>query len=1108
MKKILYAALGLAALGSSIFLLRSQENGATTLPIPPEKAEYAEILNRYQAAMPKGSEGEKKEGDPDMFYEFDKLKRFDPATGEVPPNGLIDAYLNLKAQFGDLSMQRTNYSLTWEERGPTGVGGRSRAIMWDPNSATNRGVFAGGVGGGLWHTDDITDASPNWLSVSQLFSNVAVTTVAADPSNSQIMYYGTGEGWNNADALRGAGLWKSTNGGMDWELLPSTSGVEFYYTQKIVVRSNGDVYAATKGGLRRSQDGGATWTKVLGSSAGASNDWITDLDEAGNGDLYACVNGNGIYKSAASLGASIGDSGQWVRQTITFPNGYERLELAASQSNPNYVYVVAEANNSAASIRRTSNGGASWPSVSMPTTGNWTVNQAWYDLCIEVNPSNHLDVIAGTLHMHRTTNGGSSWTQISNGGSMHVDQHNIVFNPTNSNEVLFSNDGGIYYSPNRGVSHDAKNNNYNVTQFYSISVDPRAGNPRIMGGTQDNGTYSVQQPGIAPGVKYTGADGSFCAIDFNQPSTYYTTFQYQTVNRTTNDGFSWAQISNPNLTQNDVLFINPLEMDPNNPQQLYQAARALWRRNNASIGGAGGWVQCTPNLGGNITAIGIAKNIPNLVYFAVNGNIYRLPNANLSNSSSSPVAVNPAGLANGYISCVAVNPADGNHLVVVYSSYGLNTHVMETRDANLGANATWKDLSGNLPDLPCNWAVFEPNNPKGIVIGTDLGAFRCGDATVAEADIYWATASQGMGFPRIDMLEVKDIDQSLHAATHGRGFFSSFSYANQPVALYGLLEDSACGGTVQFIDSTSNAPSSWAWDFGDGGTSTLQSPTHTYASSGTYAVSLTSTNANGTDTYTSNVSVTVLPGVTATAGPDILACPGDSLQLSASGGVSYSWFPTFGLSDPNSPNPSHVVTGTRTYVVTVFDQFGCSDTDTLVVTQQASPNTWAGQDQTISYPGDSVQLTGNGGTTFLWSPSTGLSCTTCQNPMASPDTTTTYVLTSTNANGCSRSDQVTVFVNIVSVDDALPGNLAWEGIYPNPASDHLVIAYELLQAENVRVELMDMSGKVLAMADEAWQDAGRHELRWNRDAGIAAGMYFVRITAGDYSEVRRVSLMN
>lgn len=1108
MKKFTLTALGLAAIGLTAYFLFPVESEIPTLEIPKEKVEYAEFMNNYIENMPKGSPGKKKPGDPDMFYEFDKLKRVDPTTGEVPADGLMKAYLNLKEQFGDIATQRTNYSLDWEERGPTGVGGRSRAVLWDPNATNNHAVFAGGVGGGLWYTPDITVSSPNWTSVSQMFSNVAVTCIAADPNNPQTMYYGTGEGWNNADALRGAGIWKSTDGGMSWDVLPSTSGPEFYYNQKILVRTNGDVYAATKGGLLRSEDGGATWNKVLGSSAGASNDWINDLDEAGNGDLWASVNGNGVYRSPASLGTAVGDSGQWTRVNVNYPSSFGRIELTAGVNNSNYVYFVVEASNSAAAIFRTTNAGGSWAQVNMPTSGNYTVDQAWYDMCIQVNPSNHLQVLTGTLNQHRTVNGGTSWGQLSNGGTMHVDQHGIFFNPANSNELIFSNDGGIYYSPDAGLTQYAKNNNYNVTQFYSISVDPRSGNNRLIGGTQDNGTWSILNPGISSGVKLTGADGSFCAIDHSDPDTYYTTYQYQTVNRTTNDGFTWAQITNPNLSQSDVLFINPLEMDPNNGKQLYQAASALWRRNNASVGGGSGWVQAGPALGGRITAIGISKNIANLLYFAVNGTIYRMPNANIANFTTQPTAVNPSGLANGYISCVAVNPLDGNHVVIVYSSYGLTTHVMETRDADLGANATWKDLSGNLPDLPCNWAVFEPNNPKGIVIGTDLGAYRCGDATVPEQDIYWATASQGMGFPRIDMMEVRENDQTLHAATHGRGFFSSYSYANQPVANFGVVDDSVCGGTVQFIDSTSSVPSSWAWDFGDGGTSTLQSPAHTYASSGTYTVSLIVTNANGTDSTVRTISIVSLPGVTAVASPDVDACPGDTVQLTASGGVTYSWSPSFGLSDPNIANPTYNVTGTRTFVVTATDQFGCFDTDTVVVTQQPAPNTWAGPDQTISFVGDSVQLSGAGGTTFSWSPAAGLSCTTCPDPMASPDTTTTYTLTSTNANGCSRTDQVTVFVNIVSVEEGVNATLQVESVYPNPVKDQLVVAYELKQAENVRIELVDVNGKVLSLAEEAWQDAGRHEMRWNRDNGIAAGLYFVRITAGAESLVRRITLLD
>lgn len=1118
MKKLSAASLLIALLAVVLFFPNGKK-GNTWNPIPAERAEYVEFFNNYLKNMPQVEPGMDKRNSPDMFYEFDKLKRLDPATGEVPADGLVKAWKNVQKQFGETSMARTNYSLQWIERGPSTIGGRTRAIMWDPNDQTNKAVFAGGVGGGLWYNTDITNSNSVWSSVSSLFSNVAVTHITHDPSNTQIMYYGTGEGWNNADALRGAGIWKSVDGGMSWDQLASTANPEFYFVQKVAVTSNGTLYAATKNGLHRTKDGGQTWERVLGLGFGAGNDWITDFDIAGNGDLFASINSNGIYKSAASLGATQGDSSQWTRLSLTFPTGYDRIETAVGVTNSNYIYTICEANNVVAGSYRSTNGGTSF--TNMPGQpnggGDYSNGQAWYDLCLDIDPNDHNTVYTGAIDQYRTTNAGTNWFRLTDAYGatfgqrpyMHPDQHVIVVNPANSNQVLFGHDGGVWYSSDKGNSVSSRNNGYNITQYYSIAVDPRAGSNILIGGTQDNGSSMVNQAGIGPGIGLTGSDGGFCAIDYLRPDTLYTSTQYRTIRRSRNGGFSFQAITNTALTNNDVLFINPLEIDHNDPKIMYMASRSLWRRNNAASGGTGGWLQATVNLGSNITAIGISESTPNLVYIGVGGSVYRLPNAQNANFNSQPTEVNASGGGNGYVSCVAVNPVDGNHVVAVYSSYGLTRKVVETRDAQLGANASWKNLSGNLPDVPVNWAVYEPNNPNGMVVGTDLGAFRCGDVTLPEADIFWSPASAGMGWPRIDMLRVRKSDNSIHAGTHGRGFFSTYSYQNQPSALFGVVSDSACGGTVEFIDSTSSAPSSWSWTFGDGGTSTVQNPQHTYGSSGTYTVTLTTTNANGTDTYSQSLNVVVLPGVTAVGGPDIDACPGDTVQLSASGGVAYEWFPNFGLDNATSATPNYEVSGTRTFVVTVYDQYGCSDQDTVVVTQQAAPNTWAGQDKTITMVNDSVQLTGFGGVTYEWTPTIGLSCTTCPDPMAYPPTTTTYTLTAYNAAGCSRSDQVIVNVNImVGLDDDLGEEVVLHPVRPNPVSDHFTVDFSLLNAMDVRIDLVDLQGKVLSTMSSGMESAGDHSIRWERENGLSAGVYFVRMQAGGLNLVNKVVLLN
>lgn len=1089
----------------------------TSLETSAAHAQYQALFQQKLAEMPRWKEVANlpKRMRPDMFAEHDRLQRMNPATGEVPADGYLNAYRYIKEEWGlDNLTEQSGYALQWVERGPTEIGGRTRAFLWDPNDATGKACFAGGVGGGLWRTNDVTISGPNWTNVSPLFSNVAVTCIGHDPSNTNVMYYGTGEGWFNADAIRGAGVWKSTDGGSTWDVLASTANSAFYYCQDILVTGDGTVYVGTKSGLMRSTDGGLTFTKCLGTGTGTGLDWITDLETNGNGDIFATISSSGIYRSLASLGANQGTPGNWTRfTTVGLPAGYDRIELAVGKSNSNYLYAVAEVGDGTSDVYRSTDAGVSWSTTSgQPENGtDYSNGQAWYDLCLEVDPSNHLTVYTGAIDQYRSTNGGNSWTQLTSayGGTnpyIHPDQHNIIVNPVDPNKVVYTNDGGIFYSSSRGSNTAVRNGNYNVTQYYSIAIDPQPTSNILIGGTQDNGCSMVNQVGIGVGIDLTGSDGGYTAINQDDPDTMWTTTQFATVYRSRNGGANFSYVGNPALNETNTLFINPLEIDGFNNNVLYQASTALWRHGNANAGGSGGWSQVTRNFGTNITAIGPAKNVANVVYFAAGGTIYRLANANTSNSSTNPPTVNPAGAAAGYINCILVNPTDANHIIVTYSSFGLVRRVMECRNADQGSAAVWKNLTGNLPDIPCNWAAFEPDNLNGILVGTDMGIFRCADITPASTSIYWSPENQGLGLPRVSMIKTKYSDKSIHIGTHGRGFFSTFSYNQTPTALFGVGNTVACGGLVQFYDSTANAPSSWTWDFGDGGTSTLQSPVHQYASSGSYTVTLTAANFNGSATYTLPVTVTVLPAAVAVAGPDLTGCPGDTLQLTASGGVSYAWFPTAGLDNPSIANPAAVVTGNRTYVVTVTDANGCTDTDTLVITQLSAPNIWAGQDQTITFPGGSVQLNASGGVSYQWAPATGLSCTNCPNPVANPTVTTVYTCTGTNAGGCSKSDNVTVNVNLVGIQDPDKLQVGFVSVAPNPATDQTRIQFKTVETGAVALDLLDAQGRTVARLLAGERVAGDHALTWQRGQEFAAGMYFLRLQSGGKTYHQRLVL--
>jgi len=176
---------------------------------------------------------------------------------------------------------------------------------------------------------------------------------------------------------------------------------------------------------------------------------------------------------------------------------------------------------------------------------------------------------------------------------------------------------------------------------------------------------------------------------------------------------------------------------------------------------------------------------------------------------------------------------------------------------------------------------------------------------------------------------------------------------------------------------------------------------------------------------TDTINVAILPTPNAIAGLDLSICPGNSVQLSAVGGVAYSWSPDSTLDIPSLPNPVASPSVTTDYIVTVFDLNGCSDDDTLTVTVQDSIVAEAGQPAGICL-GDSVPLLASGGATYSWSPAAGLSDPNIANPMASPSVTTWYTV-NVSSGTCGDFDSVQVLVNPPPIADAGPDVTICEG---------------------------------------------------------------------------------
>ncbi len=170
---------------------------------------------------------------------------------------------------------------------------------------------------------------------------------------------------------------------------------------------------------------------------------------------------------------------------------------------------------------------------------------------------------------------------------------------------------------------------------------------------------------------------------------------------------------------------------------------------------------------------------------------------------------------------------------------------------------------------------------------------------------------------------------------------------------------------------------------------------------------LLASNLCGTLSDTAFVEV-IIPE--ALAWPDTLVCPGEPVMLHASGGTSYQWSPSQGLDDATSPDPMATVFGALAFSVTTTDDHGCSATAGVALSTHPLPTVQVGPDQVMDH-GDVVQLHATGNGTFEWEPVDALDCIDCPDPHASPEQSTTYSVTLTDANGCKVRNTVTVLLN-------------------------------------------------------------------------------------------------
>ncbi len=300
---------------------------------------------------------------------------------------------------------RTEEDFVWKERGPGNVGGRTRAFARDPSDATGQTWLAAGVEGGIWKT---TNKGNAWTKISPDLAVMSVCALAIAPSQTSVIYAGTGEMSSSRGFARGNGMYKSSDKGQTWQTLSSTvNKPEFTFVNRILVdpQNANVVVVSTIRGVFRSEDGGNTWEegKILPENIYASR--FAPLAGRYMSIVANHRNFNTQYVAIESYGVLRSTDGGKTWTDASAGLGFsERIELAVSLSNPQKIYASVNINTSSSKVYVSENEGRTWQELKERDSDiNYLGGQGDYDNTIMVNPFNENEFFVGGVRLYRST---------------------------------------------------------------------------------------------------------------------------------------------------------------------------------------------------------------------------------------------------------------------------------------------------------------------------------------------------------------------------------------------------------------------------------------------------------------------------------------------------------------------------------------------------------------------------------------------------------------------------------------------------------------------------------------------------------------------------------
>ncbi len=534
----------------------------------------------------------------------------------------------------------------------------------------------------------------------------------------------------------------------------------------------------------------------------------TGLERNGANGLYsATVPASGCPTFTTISRADNGWPAGTAAGNVSTPNPLGRIDIAGSPTDPNIIYAqVAVPNNSATilGVWKSIDGGANW---TQPQVGNITGagTQSWYNAGMLVDPTNSNNVFLSAFRTFRSTNGGSSF--VGTGTLPHVDHHALAFVLGDPNRLLIGTDGGVYYAPNALASSPtwtSLNETLNTIEFYSGGITPNfntSANVSAVGGAQDNSCMVATWPGSSIGAarwfSRNGGDGIWSTIEpILQQRWYYSSQSGNIVATTSASGglggtstvaaapSGWGGDRKSFLTNFDLYrFGGETTGCPaaTGCGRIIAGSFRVWESVSGGIP-TSSWVPNSPDLTKGtlgdrsfINQVAYAVNTPDVAIAGTNdGNVWFGFNMgqNIANSATwVNVTGNNTVLPNRFVLDVATDPVDPLIGYAVMAGFDQNTpttpgHVFQVKCTVNCASFVWRDVSGNLPNIPVNSVIVNPNRPTQVFAGSDWGLYYTDD--VEANPVVW---QKHLGLPNVMIWDVT-IDRgftTLAVWTRSRG---------------------------------------------------------------------------------------------------------------------------------------------------------------------------------------------------------------------------------------------------------------------------------------------------------------------------------------------------